>query len=112
MSVTAVADTDAWPRARAAAERAVALDSTSAQARLVSAAVKMYFFWDWERAGEEFRRAAAINPNLALGRYHYAWYLVMLNRLDEALVEHIAAEELDPYFAAMLDRLPRLPSKY
>ncbi len=87
---------DAWMRARAAAERAVRLDSTLAEAWAALADVKTYFEWDWEGAEEAFRRANALNPNLAMNHYHYAWYLILFGRVEEALAEHERARELDP----------------
>jgi serine/threonine-protein kinase len=87
---------DAWPRARAAALRAVTLDSTLAEAHAALADVKLYYEWDWEGAERAFRRANQLNPSLAMNHYHYAWYNVLLGRLDEALAEHREARRLDP----------------
>ncbi len=87
---------DALPRARAAAERAVRLDSTLAEAWAVRAEVKLYYEWDWKGAEQAFKRALALNPNLAGTWYHYSWFLVLHGRLEEALVAHRRAAELDP----------------
>jgi TolB-like protein/Flp pilus assembly protein TadD len=90
---------DAWTRARAAAMRAVALDPNLAEAHAALADVKYYYEWDWEGAERAFRRANELNPNLAMNHYHYAWYLATLDRLDEAIVEHKLARDLDPLTA-------------
>jgi TolB-like protein/Tfp pilus assembly protein PilF len=90
---------DAWARARAAALRAVALDPNLAEGHAALADVKYYYEWDWEGAEQAFRRANELNPNLAMNHYHYAWYLATLDRLDEAIVEHKLARDLDPLTA-------------
>ena len=87
---------DAWPKARAAALRAVTLDSTLAEGYAALADIKLYYEWDWAGAEQAFRRANALNPSLALNHYHYAWYLALVGRMDEAVAEHISARELDP----------------
>ncbi len=87
---------DAWPRARAAALRAVRLDSTLAEGHAALADVKLYYEWDWAGAEQAFRRANELNPSLAMNHYHHAWYHILFGRLDEALVEHKRAQELDP----------------
>ena len=87
---------DAWIRARAAAERALTLAPDLADAHAAMAEVKFYYEWDWAGAEREFRRANELNPNLAQNHYHYAWYLLLVDRLDEAIVEHERARDLDP----------------
>jgi tetratricopeptide (TPR) repeat protein len=87
---------DAWPRARAAAERALRLDSTLAEAWAALADYKTYSERDWAGAEAAFRRANELNPSLAMNHYHYAWYLVLFGRAEEALAEHRRAQALDP----------------
>jgi TolB-like protein len=87
---------DVWPRARAAAERALRLDSTLAEAWAALADYKFYGESDWEGAERAFRRANELNPSLAMNHYHYAWYLAVFGRTEEALAEHRRAQELDP----------------
>ncbi|MFO7586649.1 MAG: protein kinase, partial [Gemmatimonadota bacterium] len=89
--------TDVWTRARAAAERAVRLDSTLAEAWSALADVRFYADWDWEGAEAAFRRANALNPSIAMNHFHYAWLLLVLDRYEEAVVEHELAWELDPF---------------
>ena len=91
-----VATADVWANARAAAERAIKLDPDLATPHMVLASVKMYWDFDWPGAEVEFRRANALNPSFAENRYHYAWYLVTLDRVEEAVVEHRRAQEIDP----------------
>jgi len=87
---------DCWPRARAAALTALRLDETLAEGHSALATVKTYYERDWEGAEQAFLRANELNPNLAMNHYHYAWYLALFGRLDEAIVEHKRAQELDP----------------
>jgi len=87
---------DAWPRARAAAERAVRLDSTLAEAWAALADIKTYYEWDWEGAERAFQRANELNASLPMNHYHYAWYLALFRRVEEAIAEHKRAQELDP----------------
>jgi tetratricopeptide (TPR) repeat protein len=84
------------PRAVAAAERALELDSTLAEPYAVLAGAKLYREWDWSGAEQTFRRALALNPALADARAHYAWYLDLLGPRDSALVEMRKAMESDP----------------
>jgi len=87
---------DVWHRARAAAERAIRLDSTLAEGWAALAHIKLYADSDWEGAERAFRRANELNPSLAMNHYHYAWYLAMFGRTEEAFTEHRRAQELDP----------------
>lgn len=87
---------EVWPRARAAAERAVRLDSTLAEAWAALADIRTYYEWDWEGAERAFRRANELNPSLPMNHYHYAWYLALCGRAEEAIAEHKRAQELDP----------------
>ncbi|HUT76457.1 MAG TPA: tetratricopeptide repeat protein, partial [Polyangia bacterium] len=88
---------EVWTRARAAAERAVSLDSTLAEAWSALGDVRYYADWDWRGAEEAFRRANELNPSIAMNHFHYAWLLLTLHRYDEALVEHEMAKRLDPF---------------
>jgi len=87
---------DAFVRAEAATAKALELDSASAEAQTALALVKLY--WDWDFVGAElaFRRALELNPSLAMAHAHYAWYLLLFARTNEALAEAKRAAELDP----------------
>lgn len=87
---------DVWPRARAAALRAIALDPSLAEAHAALADVKLYMEWDWQGAEQAFQRANELNPSLAMNHYHYAWYLALFDRWEEAVAEHKRAQQLDP----------------
>jgi tetratricopeptide (TPR) repeat protein len=88
---------DAWTMARAAAERAVRLDSTLAEAWSALADVRFYADWDWEGAEAAFRRANELNPSIPMNHFHYAWLMLVLDRYEEAILEHEIARRLDPF---------------
>ncbi len=87
---------EAYPRCQALAKEALALDDTVAEAHLALAQSKLYYEWDWVGAERAFKRALELNPNLAAAHAHYAWYLVLFGRWDEAVAEVAQARELDP----------------
>ncbi len=89
-------EADIYPRAKAAAEQALKLNPEMAEAVGVLAEVALYKEWDWARAEELFKRALKLNPGLAMTHYHYAWYLCLFDRLEEAIVEHKLARDFDP----------------
>ena len=83
-------------RAKSAAERASALDGTSAEAHAALAVALMFGGWDLERAGVAFRHAVALNPRLATTHAFHALYLSACGRPDEAIAEARKGEALDP----------------
>ena len=86
---------EAFPRAKAAAFKALELDDALAEAHVSLAFALFMFDWDWNAAGREFERALALNPGYANAHHWYAWYLLAIGRIDEALDEMSAAEKLD-----------------
>jgi serine/threonine-protein kinase len=86
----------AFPKAKAAAQRAVTLDSTLADAHTSLGIVSVFYDWDWERAGREFDQAVAIDSTEARSHQFRANYLSAVGRLDSALVEWRTAQRLDP----------------
>jgi serine/threonine-protein kinase len=87
---------EAMPAARAAATRALALDSSLALAHTALAEVHFLYDRDWSAADSAFQRAIAINPNLAEVHGAYACLLLATGRADEALRHARHALELDP----------------
>jgi len=82
-------------RAKAEARKAIELDETLAEAHTSLAWVTFIYDWDWRSAEREFRRAIELNPRYSTARQWYAWYLMAMGRLDEALAEGRVAVELD-----------------
>ena len=87
---------DGFPRARAAAERAIAIDPDIADAHVAMALERLFWARDWPTAEREMRRAIELNPKLALAHSFYGLVLCSSGRFDEALAETRLAVELDP----------------
>jgi len=92
---------DAFQRAKQAAERAVALDDSLAEAHVSLANAKFHYDRDWAGAAAEFRRAISLNPNYPTAHHWYAFNLSAMERHDDALAEIKRAEELDPRSAVI-----------
>ena len=82
--------------ARGAALRALEIDDTLAEAHTSLGAVKAYYDWDWSGAEAEFKRAIELNPRSSEARRQYGWYLSVVGRHNEAIVEAELARALDP----------------
>ena len=89
------------PAARAAANRALALDSTLAQAHLARAYLLKSYDWDWAAAEREFKHTIALDPNLATAHQWLGELLLDQARLPEAKVELGKALALDPVSPVM-----------
>ena len=87
---------EAFPKAKAAAIKALELDSTLGEAHNSLAFILDGFDWDLDSGGKEFRRAIELNPGYATAHHWYAWHLSLLGRYDEAIAEMRKAENLDP----------------
>jgi tetratricopeptide (TPR) repeat protein len=86
----------ALPKAKAAAIKALELDSTLGEAHNSLAFCLDGFDWNFDAAGKEFRRAIELNPSYATAHHWYAWHLSLLGQYDEAIAEMSKAENLDP----------------
>jgi TolB-like protein/DNA-binding winged helix-turn-helix (wHTH) protein/Tfp pilus assembly protein PilF len=87
---------EAYPKAKAAAAKAVALDGTLGEAHISLAWCLDGFDWNWSAAGKEFIRGIELNPGYATGHHWYGWHLATLGRHREAVAELEKAENLDP----------------
>jgi TolB-like protein/DNA-binding winged helix-turn-helix (wHTH) protein/Tfp pilus assembly protein PilF len=84
------------PRAEAAAQKAIALDSENAAAHATLGLIAMNYEWDWGKAEREYKLALRLNPNDSVAHHWYAEYLGAQGRLDEGLAEMGRAQQLDP----------------
>ncbi len=91
-----LAPTEAYPKAKAAAGRAIALDSTLGEAHISLALCLNNFDWDWNSAGREFTRGLELSPGYAIGYEWYGWHLAGLGRHSEAIAQVEKAVTLDP----------------
>jgi len=99
---TVMPASEAYPRAFAAAKKAVELDDQSSEAHASLAFVSFWGMWDAATADREFRRAIDLNPNNAIVHHWYATYLHAIRRNPEALVEIERARTLDPNSSSIL----------
>jgi len=87
---------ETWHKAQTAAAKALALDSTSAEAYTSLAYGNMIYGWKWAAAESNFRKAIAADPNYATGHHWYADFLAGRGRLEESQAEFTRAHQLDP----------------
>jgi TolB-like protein/Flp pilus assembly protein TadD len=112
-----LAPADAFPKARAAALRAMQIDETDAGAHVSLGLVRLFYDWDWRGAETEIRKGLDLAPNDPTGHIAYGLWLLAMGRGEEAILEHKQALELDPlsslisaslarahYFARQYDR--------
>ena len=92
----AIAPQKAWLLAKAAAEKAVNIDNTLAEAHASLALVRLNYEWNWLEVERGLERALALNP-YHVGAYHwYSHYLIVMGRMEESLAASLRATELDP----------------
>jgi TolB-like protein/Tfp pilus assembly protein PilF len=87
---------EALPKAKAAAIKALELDTALGEAHNSLAFCLDGFDWDFESAGKEFQRAIELNPGYATAHHWYAWHLSLVGRNNEAIAEMKIAQSLDP----------------
>jgi serine/threonine-protein kinase len=85
-----------FPRAKAAAVKALEIDEDSAEARIVLGWIAFWYEWDRQAAESELKRAIELAPNNSDAHRAYAHLLSNSGRHDEALFEIKRARELDP----------------
>jgi TolB-like protein/DNA-binding winged helix-turn-helix (wHTH) protein/Tfp pilus assembly protein PilF len=90
----------AKPKAKVAAEKALELDNSLAQAHIAMAGVHDGE-WNLTEAEQEYRRAIELSPNNALAHVWYGEDLVCLERTDEGIAEIRKALDLDPLSIAL-----------
>jgi TolB-like protein/DNA-binding winged helix-turn-helix (wHTH) protein/Tfp pilus assembly protein PilF len=87
---------EALPKAKAAALKAIELDSSLGEAHTSLAFCMRSFDWNLDGAEEEFHKAIELNPGYATAHHWYAWHLAIRHRYDEAIAEMKTALGLDP----------------
>jgi eukaryotic-like serine/threonine-protein kinase len=91
-----VAPSEFLPRILAAAQKALDLDESSAEAHRVLAFVRWQFEFAWHDAMKEYERSLELDPNSALTNYWFGTYLSVIGFFDRARVQLERAHELDP----------------
>ena len=87
---------DAFPRVIAAAEKALAIDPTLAEAHTALGSARGHYFWEWRAAEESFLRALALNPQYSLAHAYYALTLAATGRHERARDAIARAQHIDP----------------
>jgi TolB-like protein/DNA-binding winged helix-turn-helix (wHTH) protein/Flp pilus assembly protein TadD len=87
---------DAFPKATAAAAKALALDNSLGEAHASLAFALDLYGWDWDAAETQYKQAIQLDPSYATAHQWYSWHLFMVGRDDDALFELRKAESLDP----------------
>ncbi len=87
---------EAYPKAKAAARKALELDGSDGEAHTMLANVKWFYEWDARGSDEEFRKALELNPDSVDAHFLYALSLCCLTRFDEGLAHTARAIALDP----------------
>ena len=87
---------EAMPRAKAAAQKALEIDDTLAEAHASLGMAVFYYDWDWALAEHELERAIELSPGYSTARYWYAVFLADLGRGEESIRAMRRALEVDP----------------
>jgi serine/threonine protein kinase/Flp pilus assembly protein TadD len=87
---------EAFPKAKAYAAKALAIDDTLSEAHVAMAAVNLFYDWDWAEAERHLKRAQTLNPNDATVNDIYGAYWEVMGRSDKAVAESKRGQELDP----------------
>ncbi len=99
---------EAMPKARHAADHALQLDSTLAQAHAALAYILHTYEYDWAGANREFRRAIELDPSYVVARYWYGLFLISVYGRDAEGLEHnrkaVSLDPLSPHAANQLSQ--------
>jgi TolB-like protein/Tfp pilus assembly protein PilF len=88
--------TEAFPKQKTEATKAIELDEALPGGHAELAGALMNLNWDWVTPEKEFKRALELNPNSASIHSQYAYYLMRLGRLNEAIAQAKLNLQLDP----------------
>jgi serine/threonine protein kinase/tetratricopeptide (TPR) repeat protein len=100
-----LAPADAFPKARAAALKALQIDETDTGAHLSLGLVRFFYDWDWPGAEAEIQRGLSLAPNDAGGHFAYGIWLMAMGHLEEAIAELERALDLDPLSSPISSQL-------
>ena len=92
----AVPPNEAGPKCKEAAETALAIDSSVAEAHRELGGCSLFYAWDWPAAAKELRTAVELNPANPISHEVYGYYLWVMGAMDAALREHQLAVRLNP----------------
>ncbi len=84
------------PKAEAAARKALELDETLAPAHRTLGELLTFFYWRWDEAEREFRRAEELSPHLGRTDSLMTERLICAGRIDEAVASALRQRQRDP----------------
>src|SRR5262249_3111076 len=87
---------ESYPKAKAAAMKALEIDDQLAEAHATLALIATIAEWNWSEAGKRFQRTIELDPNYAMARKWYGQYLTALGQFDAAEAQYRRAQELEP----------------
>ena len=88
-----------YPRAKAEAEKALALDESSPEAHNAMGAVELFYEWNFPAAERELKRSIELNPNYAESYSQYSGYFKVMRNYSEEIAQARHGQELDPLSA-------------
>jgi TolB-like protein/Tfp pilus assembly protein PilF len=91
-----IAPKEAAPKARAAAQKALALQAETSEAHVALGIIAHWYDWDWANAEREFKRASELDRNDPLPYAFNSWLLASIKRNDEAIAAAKRAQQIDP----------------
>lgn len=94
--VGTVPTSEVAPKAKLAANKAVALDPSLAETQTALATVQFNYDWNWKAAESGFQRAIQLNPSYSTAHQRYSLYLMAMGRTEDSLTEMNRARTLDP----------------
>ena len=100
-----VSPRSSMPLARRYVDRALALDSTLAEAHSSRAFIATFYDWDWNTAGAEFQKALSLDSNYPSAHLWRAWYFLATDSLDNSIREGRLALDLEPFLVLTNTRL-------
>ncbi|HKM48066.1 MAG TPA: protein kinase [Terriglobales bacterium] len=93
---TALRPSEAFPKAKASALKALALDKDLAEAHVSLGYSALVYDWNYPEAEKEFRKAIELRPDYATAHQYYAYYLTAMGDLDQAIAERRRAVSIEP----------------
>jgi serine/threonine-protein kinase len=106
---------EVYPRAKAAALKALALDENLGEAYAALAMIKFHYDWDWESPEQDFKRALDLEPQNTITLMSYSLYLRLKGRFEEGmglLQKAIALDPLSPAYSMSMGRAYGLARRY
>lgn len=88
---------EAMPLGKAAALRALEINSSLGEAHACLAEITSFYEWDWPAAKEEYELALSLNPSYATAHHYYGYYLAVTGQHERALIEISLAHSYDPH---------------